>query len=204
MGRRLFGLAALAAVLCVCAAAGAAELHGPGHAPFVTTGKTSIPVGARDFCNTWPDECLPVDAPQGPIALTDGLWADLVAVNDAWNRDIVPITDLDYYQTSELWTYPDGYGDCEDYVLAKRRDLVARGWPPSALLIALVRQQSGNAHAVLVAVTDGGDLVLDNLVANIIDWDRTDYKFVKVQSPATLGEWVDVQDDRVLWADASK
>jgi predicted transglutaminase-like cysteine proteinase len=204
MRRRLSGLAALAAVLCVCAAAGAAELRGQAHAPFVTAGKTSIPVGARAFCNTWPDECRPVDAPAGPIALTDGLWAELVEVNDAWNRDIVPVTDQDFYAVSELWAYPEGYGDCEDYVLAKRRDLVARGWPSSALLIALVRQRSGDAHAVLVAVTDAGDLVLDNLVANIVDWDRTDYKFVKIQTPATLSQWVDVEDDRQLWADAGQ
>ena len=45
---------------------------------------------------------------------------------------IVPVTDQDLYQVAEFWTYPNGYGDCEDYALAKRREIRAqdrRGQP---------------------------------------------------------------------------
>jgi predicted transglutaminase-like cysteine proteinase len=203
MQRRLLG-AALAVACCLCATSALAgdAIHGPAHRPFVIGAKTTVPVGAKNFCLTWPAECTPVDEPQAPFVLTEARWRDLNDVNASWNRDVKPVTDLDLYKVSELWTYPDGAGDCEDYALAKRRTLVERGWPSSALLIALVRQKNGDAHAVLVAVTSEGDLVLDNLVANIVDWDQTDYKFVKIQSASSMSQWLKVEDDRQLWADA--
>jgi hypothetical protein len=40
-----------------------------------------------------------------------------------------PMTDLDHWGVVERWNYPDdGYGDCEDYVLLKRRLLIQLGW----------------------------------------------------------------------------
>ena len=133
------------------------------------------------------------------MPLTDLAWNELDAINRKFNTEIKPVTDEAYYARREYWTYPDGYGDCEDYALAKRRALVERGWPAGALLMALVRQSNGDAHAVLVAITDLGDFVLDNLAGDVRGWDETDYKFVKMQTPATLDQWVDVEDDRVLW-----
>jgi predicted transglutaminase-like cysteine proteinase len=204
MKKRLFQLAALLACMCAGAAeAAAAELHRSTHQPLIIKGSTKTPIGARQFCAERPEECQPIDTAPGPLVLTEALRRDLIEINRAWNRDVVAITDQDYYKKREFWTYPDGFGDCEDYALAKRRALVERGWPPSALLMALVRQRNGEAHAVLVAVTDVGDFVLDNLVGDVLDWDQTDYKFVKMQTPSTMSKWVDVEDDRVLWV-ASK
>ena len=57
----------------------------------------------------------------------------------------------------EKWSYPDdGYGDCEDYVLLKRRLLAARGFPESTLLITVVRDENNEGHAVLTVRTDRG------------------------------------------------
>lgn len=193
-------LAALAAGMCVSSAAAQdAAIHGQMHVPFVMKGATPAPIGARQFCRTWPEECGPITAPSAPVILTKSLWRELVAVNRAWNRRIVPQTDEALYKVTELWTYPDGAGDCEDFALAKRRDLIERGWPASALLMALVRQQNGDGHAVLVALTNEGDLVLDNLVSAVTDWDQTSYQFIKVSSPASLADWVAVEDPRTLW-----
>lgn len=203
MKKRLL-LAGLLACLCVAAAESVAtELHRSTHQPLIFKGLTKTPIGARQFCAEQPDECRPIEAAAGPLVLTEALRRDLTEINRTWNRQIVAVTDESYYQKREFWTYPDGFGDCEDFALAKRRALVERGWPPSALLMALVRQRNGEAHAVLVAVTDVGDFVLDNLVGDVLDWDKTDYKFVKVQSPSTMSKWVDVEDDRQLWV-ASK
>ena len=202
--RLLLQLAALLACVCVGAAeAAATELHRSTHQPLIIKGSTKTPIGARQFCAERPEECQPIEASAGPLVLTEALRRDLVEINRTWNKQVVAVTDQVYYQKREFWTYPDGFGDCEDYALAKRRALVERGWPPSSLLMALVRQRNGEAHAVLVAVTDVGDFVLDNLVGDVLDWDQTDYKFVKMQSPTTLSKWVDVEDDRVLWV-ASK
>ncbi|RYE83973.1 MAG: transglutaminase [Hyphomicrobiales bacterium] len=203
MKKRLIGLAALLAGLCLSATGSVAGDHRSGHQPLTFKGSTKTPIGARQFCSERPDECRPVDAAHGSVVLTDAMRRDLRDINNRWNRDVVAVTDQDYYRKREFWTYPDGFGDCEDFALAKRRTLIERGWPAAALRMALVRQRNGEAHAVLVAITNVGDFVLDNLVGDILDWAQTDYKFVKMQSPQSLGNWVDVADDRVIWV-ASK
>ena len=91
---------------------------------------------------------------------------------------------------------PDRKGDCEDFVLLKRRDLIDKGWPVGALLITVVRQQNGDGHAVLTVLTDRGDLVLDNLEPRVKLWSQTDYQYVKRQSEFDTGKWVAIDDAR--------
>ena len=48
------------------------------------------------------------------------------------------MTDMDHWGVIEKWSLPtDGYGDCEDYVLMKRKMLIDAGWPREALLITV-------------------------------------------------------------------
>jgi predicted transglutaminase-like cysteine proteinase len=104
-------------------------------------------------------------------------------VNRYVNAAIAPVTDQDLYGKVEVWTYPTaGKGDCEDYVLLKRRMLIQRGWPESTLLITVVRDENNEGHAVLTARTDQGDLVLDNKRQEIVAWTKTGYIFIKQQS----------------------
>ena len=165
---------------------------------FVQTvgGTTSIPVGHAEFCQHRPDECRANPDPVAAVPLTEGLWQQLLTVNAGINQAVIPVTDQDLYQVAEFWTYPNGYGDCEDYALAKRRELINAGWPASALLMAVVKQANGEGHAVLMVRTDRGDLVLDNQIATIDLWSQTPYKFIKRQSQANAGQWVDMIDDR--------
>jgi predicted transglutaminase-like cysteine proteinase len=114
------------------------------------------------------------------------------------NTAVAPVTDLDQYNVEEYWTYPRLAGDCEDYVLAKRRALMNQGWAASTLLIAVVRQQTGAGHAVLLARTDRGDLVLDNQDGDIHVWNETPYRYLKRQSQADSGVWVDIIDQRAV------
>jgi predicted transglutaminase-like cysteine proteinase len=165
----------------------------------VASGNTSIPVGHLEFCRARPGECQSNDQIVPAMSLTDANWQQLVSVNAHFNQTIVPATDRDLYQVEEFWTYPtSGYGDCEDYALAKRRALIEAGWHPSSLMIAVVRQQDGSGHAVLIARTDRGDLVLDNQESLIRVWNETPYKFLKRQSQANAGQWVDMLDDRIV------
>lgn len=165
---------------------------------FVQTSQspTSIPVGHAEFCQARPAECRPNNQIVGAVSLDDTLWQQLLTVNANWNFAIQPVTDEDLYRTAEFWTYPNGYGDCEDYALAKRRDLINAGWPASALLMAVVKQPNGEGHAVLLVRTDRGDLVLDNQVGSVDLWSNTPYKFIKRQSQADAGQWVDMIDTR--------
>ena len=112
-------------------------------------------------------------------------------MNSAVNTAIAPITDLKLYGKPEVWTYPAANkGDCEDYVLLKRRMLVERGFPESTLLITVVRDENNEGHAVLTVRTDGGDFVLDNKRRDIARWAETPYTFVKRQSERNPLVWI--------------
>jgi predicted transglutaminase-like cysteine proteinase len=192
------GAALIGAVLALAAIISPAQALDTTNVAYVQTvgGTTSIPVGHAEFCKSRPQECRPHDNPVALVSLNEHLWQQLLSVNAGVNQSVVPVTDQNLYQVAEFWTYPNGYGDCEDYALAKRRDLINAGWPASALLMAVVKQANGEGHAVLMVRTDRGDLVLDNQIGSIDLWSNTPYKFVKRQSQADAGKWVDMIDNR--------
>jgi predicted transglutaminase-like cysteine proteinase len=165
-----------------------------GH--MVVTGRTTQPIGHYEYCKIFAEDCAIRASNTKPVELTRERWKELVAVNTAANRDVVPVTDLDLYKVEELWTYPEGYGDCEDYVLLKRHQLMQLGWPASSLLVTVVRQKNGDGHAVLTVRTDKADYVLDNLENKILSWDKTEYQFLKRQSAANSGRWEGIDDFR--------
>jgi predicted transglutaminase-like cysteine proteinase len=161
-----------------------------------TGGRTTQPVGHYELCRHLPVECQETTPRQAPIALTRKLWAAMVDVNNSVNTMITPETDMEIWGKEEVWSYPDRVGDCEDYVLAKRRSLMERGVPAGNLLITVVRQPSGDGHAVLTVHTSNGDYILDNLEPRILSWADTDYTFLKRQSERSSGQWVAIDDDR--------
>ena len=138
-----------------------------------------------------PKECAAADSEPRDVVLTAKVWKDLVRVNKWVNDIITPVTDMDHWGVVEKWSYPDdGKGDCEDYVLLKRRMLMQAGWPREALLITVVRDKKGDGHAVLTVKTDKGDFILDNQEEQVLLWSDTGYRFVKRQSqsnPNNLG-----------------
>lgn len=165
---------------------------------FVALGEdTRAPVGWVEFCNEHADECPDENSEARDILLTPQVWKDLVRVNRWVNKTIKPMTDLAQWGVVEKWSYPDtGYGDCEDYVLLKRRMLIEAGWPRAALLITVVREQNGNGHAVLTVKTNKGEFVLDNQNEEILLWSATTYRFVKRQSQENANIWVTLDDPR--------
>ena len=178
------------------------DLSNPAFAP--TNGPTSIPIGAAEFCKAHRDECGPIANAIDLESLSDAGWRQLVSVNDGVNTSVVPVTDADLYNVTEFWTYPAGRGDCEDFALEKRRQLIALGWNPSALLMTVVRQANGEGHAVLMVRTDRGDLVLDNQDGRVLVWKDTTYEFVKRQSQTDPRKWVGIDDTRVIMASARR
>jgi len=168
-----------------------------------TLGPTAIPIGHAEFCKTHREECGPNGSFAEVTPLDQPRWEQLVSTNNRYNSQIVPITDQDLYQVGEFWTYPDGYGDCEDFALAKRRALIEAGWEPSTLLMAVVRELNGNGHAVLMVRTDRGDLILDNQDSMVRVWNETPYQFVKRQSQTDAGKWVTIEDSRNVTTVAS-
>jgi predicted transglutaminase-like cysteine proteinase len=165
---------------------------------------TRPPIGWVEFCAEHASECKVAPSEPRNVVLTLPLWRELVRINQTVNADIKPMTDLEHYGVVEKWTYPeDGYGDCEDYVLLKRRLLMQAGWPREALLITVVRETSGDGHAVLTVKTDRGDLVLDNQNEAIVLWSESGYRFVKRQSQSDPNVWVSLGDPRPSAATAT-
>ena len=200
--KRIVAAAAmLVAGLGIASAASPIDLSNTAFAP--TLGPTSIPIGHAQFCRSHGDECGPNQHITEVVPLTEDRWQQLVGTNNRMNSEIVPITDEDLYQVGELWTYPQGYGDCEDIALAKRRALIDDGWDASTLLMAVVRERNGNGHAVLMVRTDRGDLILDNQDGMVRLWSETSYQFVKRQSQVNAGEWVLIDDTRPVFIVAS-
>lgn len=172
------------------------------HAAFApVSGQTSVPIGAAEFCKGHRADCAP-GVLRDVEMLTESSWMQLLAVNDAVNRDVQPVTDDVLFGVTERWAYPNGQGDCEDYALEKRRQLINKGWAPSTLLMTVVRQANGEGHAVLMVRTDRGDLVLDNQDGRVLLWNDTPYEFVKRQSQTDPRKWVGITDPRIVVASA--
>jgi predicted transglutaminase-like cysteine proteinase len=165
---------------------------------------TRAPIGWVDFCADQPRECMGGPTTPRDVVLSSSAWKDLVRVNRWVNDTIKPMTDLEHWGVVEKWSYPDdGYGDCEDYVLLKRRLLMEAGWPREALLITVVRDKRGDGHAVLTVKTDKGEFILDNQNEDIVLWTETGYHYVKRQSQADQNTWVSLGDPRVAPATAA-
>jgi predicted transglutaminase-like cysteine proteinase len=152
-------------------------------------GETLPPIGYVNFCRERADECKPSRRFADRVQLTNAKFDELKAINVSVNDAVAPITDLDLYGKVEVWTYPVKEGDCEDYVLLKRRILIERGWPESTLLITVVRDENNEGHAVLTVRTDRGDYVLDNKQREVMAWADTPYTFVKQQSARNPLVW---------------
>ena len=134
--------------------------------PMLTGGLTSQPIGHYEFCRTAPAECSMRLRDDGPERMSGALWSAIVNVN----------------------------GDCEDYVLEKRRKLRKLGLSLSNLLVTVVRKPDGEGHAVLTVRTDKGDFVLDNLSGSVRDWSQTGYRYLKRQASNHTGRWVTIRE----------
>jgi predicted transglutaminase-like cysteine proteinase len=165
---------------------------------YISVGETSRPpIGWVQFCNDRPWECRVEAVEARDVDLTPAAYRELERVNRYVNDRIQPMTDLEQHGVIEHWGYPEsGYGDCEDYVLLKRRMLLQLGWPRSALLITVVRDKKGDGHAVLTVRTNKGELILDNQVEEILAWQNTGYRFTKRQSQTDPNVWVSLGDPR--------
>ena len=158
---------------------------------------TRAPIGWVEFCKETPAECKGGQSQPRDIVMTQAAWRDLNKVNHWVNETIKPMTDMDHWGVVEKWSIPtDGYGDCEDYVLLKRKMLIDAGWPREALLITVVRDKMGEGHAVLTVKSDKGEFVLDNQNESVVAWTETGYRFVKRQSQGDPNVWVSLGDPR--------
>ena len=195
------GLALAAIVLGMSATARA----GDSQLRYASVGDaTRAPMGWVEFCAENADQCRGDPSQARDIVMSQTAWRDLQKVNRWVNETIKPMTDMEHWGVIEKWSLPtDGYGDCEDYVLMKRKILIDAGWPREALLITVVRDKKGEGHAVLTVKTNRGEFILDNQNEKIVAWTETGYRFIKRQSQSDPNVWVSLGDSRPAVATAT-
>lgn len=153
-------------------------------------GRVSAPFGHIEFCVRHPSECRIRSRGQKMARLSRGTWLMLKQVNSRVNRSMRSQSDHRSRGKIDHWSVGGRVGDCEDYALTKRHELIRRGWSSNTVLVATVRDRRNRSHAVLVAHTNRGDFVLDNLTGSIRSWDRTGYRWLKRQSRQNPKKWV--------------
>ena len=161
------------------------RVHGPANPPY----------GFLQFCRSFADECRTESLSNTRFNTSPYKLIELDTINRRVNAAVSPATDNEVYGVEEYWTFPSAHGtrvqgDCEDYVVLKRKLLMARGWPASALLITVVLDENGDGHAVLTARTAQGDFVLDNKAREVKLWSQTPYRFVMRQSYINPKVWM--------------
>lgn len=175
----------VAALICT-AAAPAMAFQYPKYLKISQT--IAAPIAAQNLCQTYVWAC---SKSVGSAAITHADLETLAQVNRRVNHGIREVSDLSQFRTNDVWTLPTSAGgDCEDFALLKKQELIARGLPAQSLLIATVLDRNRRGHAVLIARTERGDLVLDNVTGKIRNWARTGYIFLRMQNPNAPERWV--------------
>lgn len=140
-----------------------------------TSSTTAAPLGLQIFCMTSPTHCA--SAPATQLQMDSGLMSVLNSVNRSVNTSIRP-----QRRATQVWTIGARVGDCKDYAMNKRAQLIARGVPAGALRLAIGFTARGEGHAVLVVRTDQGDFVLDNLTSQIKPFNQTGHTLLAMSS----------------------
>jgi predicted transglutaminase-like cysteine proteinase len=169
--------------------------------------ETLPPIGYVTFCASNAKDCSGYGLIEAfkpdMLKITPELWSTLHRINLAVNTAIKPVSDDELYGKPEFWTYPTTAGDCEDYLLEKKKLLQKAGLPANALRITVALDETGAGHAVLTVTTTEGDYILDNRRDDIRLWSATGYTFLKRQSAHNPKHWVALNETVKTIADAT-
>lgn len=106
------------------------------------------PSGAKSLCKEYSWACANTRSSGLPEAREKQI---VKTINTRVNQKIRAVSDQSQYGTKEYWTLPtQGSGDCEDFALQKKFELMQNGLDPTKLLIATVLDTNRSGHAVLV------------------------------------------------------
>ena len=152
------------------------------------------------FCLRYPDDCKPTEN-QGKQIEMDEKTSDLLKrINRSVNLSIAPRTKSYGANLNDSWTIDPISGDCNDYAVTKRHQLLEYGFPSKALRLSVVLTTSGVGHLILIVTTTQGDVVLDNLTDSIRPWQSTDYQWLKIQSDSDPRFWNEIRPSAMTQA----
>lgn len=161
--------------------------------PIVEGSPTLAPFQHVRFCLRYPSDCKSDPKENERIELSLETLELLKRVNRSVNLSITPTAKSYGSNLGDGWTIAPTIGDCNDYAVTKRHELLESGLPSKALRLSVVKTTSGIGHLVLVVVTTKGDIVLDNLTEVIRPWLSTDYHWLKIQSTTDSHFWYEIK-----------
>ena len=157
------------------------------------------PLGHTFFCMRYPNDCARTDSTGAlPVSL-DGRWHKMNLVNASVNAAITPKSDPDQLHTH--WLIAPLEGDCNDFSVTKRHELLNAGWPSSSLLLAeVILISTGEHHLILIVTGTRANWVLDNLNQAIVTLAAThdEYALVRVESSQNPRFWTKAGFSRLL------
>ncbi|MEK0085611.1 transglutaminase-like cysteine peptidase [Benzoatithermus flavus] len=183
----------LAAWLAGPPAAASATGQPWGRVDALATGATRpAPAGWLNHCMTDLAACQPVDD-AATVPADQAHMALLTGIQHAVNRSIEPRREP---PGQDLWSVAPRSGDCEDYALTKQRLLRLAGLPRRAVRLATVELPNGEEHVVLTVETTRGTLVLDNLHAEVMHFNRLGYRWYAIEEPSLGLRWKELRGGR--------
>lgn len=133
------------------------------------------PIGWQRWCLADLEDCLP----QGVSVVPDRETARLLALaKDSVDARLTRRADA---AGDDLWSEDASYGDCEDFALAYRRELLRLGVPRGALRLVVADTEHGARHVVLSVETYGDAQILDVRQARPVSWRALDYTWIGVE-----------------------
>jgi len=144
--------------------------------PTRAAAQNKAPLGFQLMCLKKPEACRGGCEPS--VTASDEVMATLRRINESVNNTLAPPND-----EADIWNAEAATsGDCEDYVLAKRRALIAAGFPASSLQLANAKSETGEGQTFLVVNANRGKFVLDNLRDLVLPLSQTGYHLVSMQT----------------------
>jgi predicted transglutaminase-like cysteine proteinase len=169
-----------------------------GSSQFYLGDNVLAPVAHTIFCTKYPRDCSRSGASLTYFTVDPvDLYRQLDAVNREVNAAIEPApANAD---KSRGWELFPSQGDCNDYVVSKRHELLKRGWPSSALQLAeIIIPETGEHHLVLVANARGNSFILDNLKFTPVPLAESfDYHWVRIESSLDPGFWISMAQNEL-------
>jgi predicted transglutaminase-like cysteine proteinase len=161
--------------------------------PIVDASPTLAPFQHVRFCLRYPSDCKSNPTENDRVDLNAETSELLKRVNHKVNMSIIPTLKRYGPYLQDSWTIAPEMGDCNDYAVTKRHELLEIGLPSKALRLSVVKTASGIGHLVLVVATTNGDVVMDNVTAAIRPWQTTDYQWIKIQSASDPLFWNEIK-----------
>jgi predicted transglutaminase-like cysteine proteinase len=149
------------------------------------------PLAYRDFCGQNEQACKL----SGPsiVQWSRELHGKLQQTNMHVNDSVEFVPDPENSGEEEVWDFPSaGKGDCEDFMLEKRKRLIDAGLPSASMTCGIAfHQVQLFPHAVLLVETTAGTFVLDNIYDEVLCWDAVPYFYTRRERPD--GQWTRFQ-----------